>query len=284
MKFVEGQYDRDAAFDMIMAGPVDIAMGLDSLYLKIIRGSRGGSDVGNQTFMRAVLGMIYITAKNRPLTFDALHEFMAMSEGEKKFSKSTLRAVINDLKSVLYEDTSKGDAIRVCHPSLLDFIADKEKSEEFWTDPEILDNEMAIKCLTTMDQGLKFNICHLESSHCRNEDIKDLPQRIKKYVPETLDYSCSYWIDHVGTVDVEERRLMNKILGGLKVLYWVEVLSLNRELQKCIPKLQYLLKINQVSRCAFSWKGTILIKIRMIKLLQLLWQTCISLCHFSTNQ
>ena len=106
---------------------------------------------------------------------------------------------------------------------------------------------MAIKCLTTMDEGLKFNICHLESSRVRNEDVEDLPQRIKEFISEILQYSCSYWIDHVGTVDSEEHRLMNKIFGGLKVLYWIEVLSLLCELQKCIPKLQYLLRINKVN-------------------------------------
>jgi hypothetical protein len=48
-----------------------------------------------------------------------------------------------------------------------------------------------------MKAGLQFNICNLETSHLQNDDVHDLAERVKKYVPEHLLYACRFWGDHL---------------------------------------------------------------------------------------
>lgn len=53
-------------------------------------------------------------------------------------SKETLVSVINHLRSTLYEDTTKENVIRACHPSFLDFSEDRERSNVYWINVEQL--------------------------------------------------------------------------------------------------------------------------------------------------
>lgn len=236
MKYVRGRRDKDSAMKLILSGKAATAeASLDDLYRKVIEGS--GSDKDDLALTKAVLGVICITARNRPLSIDGLYDFIQGS-GES-VSKETLEDIINHLRSVLYEDTTKERVIRVCHPSFLDFLENHERSRDYWTNAEQLHATMIETSLNLMRMGLRFNICNLKTSYIANKDVTDLPQKIKDNIPESLIYSCMYWTTHLtkanrATVEV----LVLEFFQHLKAVYWIEVLSLVDGLRIGLSALQ----------------------------------------------
>ena len=83
-----------------------------------------------------------------------------------------------------------------------------------------------------MRDELKFNICELESSYCRNEEIPDLNDRISRFIPEALQYSSLFWTNHLddlgsstsGNSDV--KFAVSSFVTSTKFLFWLEALSL----------------------------------------------------------
>lgn len=244
--FVADEYDVNEALDAILAGSGDdeSKSSLDSLYKTVIQTTRGGKGRRNMSFLKAVLGTIRATAKNKPLSIDGLYDFMPPGLG---IEKDVLGSILKDLRSVLYEDASKGNVIRVCHPSFLDFLENHGRCGEYWTNPDQIDQTMAEKCLNIMRAGLRFNICDLKSSYVANEGIPDLQQRVHAHIPESLQYSCLYWTTYFIRADrktVDE--LVSDFFRGLQVLYWLEVLSLIGDLRNGLNALEVIADIYHV--------------------------------------
>lgn len=249
MRFIRGQYDQEYAIEMILSGQTDSdpTTALDSLYTKVIQTSRGGSDNLNLSAMKAVLGIIHITARNKPLSLDALYDFMPALDGGRRISMQTLRSIVDDLRSVLYEDTSKNNIIRVCHPSFLDFLENHARSGNYWTNPEQLHQMMIEKYLNLMRSKLKFNICGLETSYLANSDVQNLEERIRINISESLHYSCLYWLAHYTSINSPAvEGLAMSFFGSLQVLYWLEALSLTKDLDKGVQTLQSAAEVYKV--------------------------------------
>lgn len=224
MKYVRNRLDKDDAMRHILSGKAATAeASLDTLYRKVIESS--ASDNDDLALTKTILGIVSITARNRPLSADGLYDFLQGTG--RKVSKGILVAVINRLRSVLYEDDSKGNAIRVCHPSFLNFLEDQQRSGAYCASAEQMHAAMVEISMSLMKSKLRFNICSLGSSSIANKDVSDLPQKIKDNISESLLYSCLYWATHLteanlSTIEV----LVSEIFQSLKAIYWVEVLSL----------------------------------------------------------
>lgn len=224
IKYTRGQLDMDNAMMLVLSGNgASAEANLDDLYMKVIESSGSGDD--NVMLKKAVLGIVLITARNRPLSIGGLHDFLQGTS--RKVSKGTLVAVINHLRSVLYEDVSKGNVIRVCHPSFLDFLEYRQRSGVYWTSVDQLHAAMLETSINLMKTNLRFNICGLRTSYTANKDVNDLSQKINDNIPESLAYSCLYWATHLTEANrLTIVALVSEFFRCLKAVYWVEVLSL----------------------------------------------------------
>ena len=89
-------------------------------------------------------------------------------------------------------------------------------------------------CFRVMRQKLKFNICELESSYLRNDEVKDLAHRINTRIGDSLLYACRFWAAHLQDVMANEYD-RNALTGELqdflyiRLLFWLEVMSLADE-------------------------------------------------------
>lgn len=236
MSYVRGRRDKDSAMRLILSGKAATAEeSLDDLYRKVIENS--SSDKDDLALTKAVLGIVFITARNRPLSMEGLYDFLQGSS--EHVSKGILEDVINHLRSVLYEDTFNGNAIRVCHPSFLDFLENRERSGLYWMSVEELHKTMVETSINLMKMKLRFNICGLETSYIANKEVDDMPQKIKESIPESLVYSCLYWTTHFTEANREAAEaLVSEFFQCLKVVYWVEVLSLVGGLMNGLDALQ----------------------------------------------
>lgn len=246
MNFVRNQIDKQYAMEALLEGQsADAERNLDALYVTVIRS--GSSEGMNVDLKRAFLGIVRITAKNQPLSISALCDFMPTLGSQRRIESSTLRAAFDLLRSVLYEDASKGDVVRVCHPSFLDFLESSQRCKEYWTNSEQLHQAMIAKCFNIMRAGLMFNICALESSYIANTNVPDLRQHIKDKIAESLQYSCLYWVTHFTEVDrATVDPLVAEFFGGLRVLYWLEALSIVGGLKKGLDVLGTVISLYEV--------------------------------------
>ena len=220
--------------------------GVDELYLRVLHKVAGESP-DYRDAVKSFVGSIYVTSRNRSLPCNGLHAFIPTTDPDIFFTPEDIAELRSKLAAVIFVDPVT-DALRVCHPSFLDFISTQARSQEFWTDPEMLDTMMAQRCLAILNAGLKFNICGLESSHQRNDEIPGLKERIS----EELQYSAVYWLDHLsqcsGTRD-GKLKVACYFLYHAKLFYWLEVMSVLCEVNTAVQILQKLVVMSKVGGC-----------------------------------
>ncbi|KAH9172517.1 hypothetical protein EDB89DRAFT_2229320 [Lactarius sanguifluus] len=212
--------------------------GVDGLYLRILR-SVAGNSLDYRDAVKNFVGSVYVTSRNRSLPCKGLHAFIPTSDPDIPVTPEDVDDLRSKLAAVITVDPET-EALHVCHPSFLDFVETQARSQEFWMKPEALDTMMARRCFDIMKANLKFNICGLESSHRRHDEIPDLKLRI----PQELQYSAVYWLDHLfrsgGSHDVKLQDA-HEFLYHERLFYWLEVLSVISEVNAATKTLQNLM-------------------------------------------
>ncbi|KAI5117482.1 hypothetical protein M0805_003363 [Coniferiporia weirii] len=222
---------------------------LDQVYTFLVQGAF--ETVGNAQIVQAVLSVIACTSTTRQLSNKEIMSFMHAAGWV--ISSGLLNTIVDSLQAVLYKDISKGESICVHYPSFSNFVYNQ--SQECWA----VSGEpiMARECLKIMISELKFNICGLESSHVANDDISDLENRVTQCISLELQYSCLYWMKHLSScnLNVNEQSLQDLLSGflhGPRVLYWLECLSMMRELKSGIDILVQCTEYFKKSSKAFA--------------------------------
>lgn len=216
---------------------------LDALYTTVLdKVSKGDREL---SVVKKMLGIIRVTSKRSPLTFDGLVDFIQSDEHD--WDRASLRKILDDFKAVLYEDVAKGGIIRASHPSFIDFLDDRERCDLYWTNAEDVDRIMLKQCLFLMRKMLKFNICELETSFVANKNIPGLEEKVRRNIPESLKYSCLHWGTYCAKGDrATAYELIMDFFSSAQVLYWLEVLSLVGNLKNGLAALQHVMIVYEV--------------------------------------
>jgi hypothetical protein len=125
------------------------------------------------------------------------------------------------------------DVLRFNHQSFVDFLTDVMQCPMAYLIDLAMQNQvLALGSLQAMN-GLRFNICEIETSYVRNDDIVGLAERVKKTISTPLAYSCLFWAEHVRATAFS-LELLRKVKEFMRAhfLYWLEVLSLVKEVSK----------------------------------------------------
>ncbi|KAI9432253.1 WD40 repeat-like protein [Lactarius indigo] len=226
--------------------------GVDELYLRVLRNVAGNS-LDSQDAVKRFIGSIYVTSRYQSPPWKALHAFVPTSDPDIPVTPEDVDDLRNKLSAVITVDP-KTEALRVCHPSFLDFVETQARSQEFWTKPSALDTMMAQRCFDIMKTGLKFNICGLESSRRRHDEIPDLKQRI----PQELRYSAVYWLDHLFRSDGSHDAKLKDARDFLyheRLFYWLEVLSIISEVNAAAQTLRKLVTAARSQRSSSEFYG-----------------------------
>ncbi|KAG8700608.1 hypothetical protein FRC08_004606 [Ceratobasidium sp. 394] len=238
--------DPGSSLDQILAGrqPQDAKTALNAIYKTALdeglKNTNGGAKV-----VQLCVGAIILAGSRRPLPDAALAAMLS-----KHIKPHELSWVINRLGSVLYRDDLS--AVRALHQSFSDYMMGKDCPEQYRIDPSAQNAELAASCLQVMLQGLRFNICGLEDSFKMNRDVDDLQTRIDTYIRPELIYSCVYWTSHLvvppfTSISSTTTELLDALLCGQHLLYWIEVLSLTDELHATMWGMDQL--INWIDVC-----------------------------------
>ncbi|KAG8704494.1 hypothetical protein FRC08_002201 [Ceratobasidium sp. 394] len=206
---------------------------LDNLYTTAIK-TRPENEV-DEDFddVLRCLGAVIVTATRTPLSIPSLAQLL-----RGRISERALNYSIQRLSSVLYIDGKRDNAVRVSHPSFMDYIIDYSRSKELCVDLEKQNTMIAECCLETMTKELRFNICDLETSHLLNQEVSGLDARIRDAIGGHLSYSCIYWTNHFVVARKQPMDdLLRAFLFELQLLYWIEALSLLGKLSVALSSL-----------------------------------------------
>ena len=206
--------------EITLHGVGDARTLLDKMYTTFLKDLAQGSPLDKfRSVMRQILW------SKEPLsisTLDSMHH---------KFTREDdhfpVGIILSYMAPFLTGTTDVSTPVRPMHASFYDFLLDKRWSGEFFINKADVHHQLALSSLCVMRDGLRFNICGLETSYVRNSAVADLEMKIEKNIPLHLLYSCRFWATHLhdSTFDTG---LVNHVMGfvtGKNILFWMEVLG-----------------------------------------------------------
>jgi hypothetical protein len=204
---------------------------LDELYKDVLEGYF--KDQEARDLFRSVVGQLITSIE--PLTIRSLITLRQHASYNKR-SDAAVTGLLRRLGSLLSNVNSSDNSLPIIplHTSFRDFLTDKDKSGDFYVGVRDFHHQLVYSCLNLLLDpldGLKFNICKLETSYLANDDVEDLNTRVNQHIPPALLYACRFWDDHLKHTDFK-MGLMGKVktLFKEKFLFWLEALSLTRNI------------------------------------------------------
>jgi hypothetical protein len=210
---------------------------VDLLYLQVLKTSvEGRADAFElcDRFQKIVGAIILL---QNPLSISALAQLLGHDEAD-------LEGALTPLHSLLDVPSNYDQPVRIFHPSFRDFLLIKERCQDarFIVSEGRTHAQLACYYLGIMIQHLKRNICGINDDIVLNSEIPNLKSRLRDCVPPALLYACQYWGDHLSQ-SANNTELQNQLVermsefASTKLLYWIEVLSLEGRFPLCISNL-----------------------------------------------
>ena len=202
---------------------------LDAVYMTVLENfDMDDEDVRNN--FRSVMGQIL--GAFEPLSIEALDTLRVF--GGVDF-KTSVFDIVKEMGSLLSNIPPPGlsSLVAPVHTSFRDFLVDPNRSGKFYVDVDAARGQLAYATLRTMQTMLHFNICDIETSHCLNNEVPDLDNRIEAFIPSVLSYACRFWADHLVQVSNLDTELFSCLrdLMEMRFLFWLEVLSVRGEME-----------------------------------------------------
>ncbi|KIN98727.1 hypothetical protein M404DRAFT_61478, partial [Pisolithus tinctorius Marx 270] len=195
---------------------------LDAMYQVILEDSIP-KDGAMLTRFRSV--MQQVMSAHEPLHLNTLNKMRShFPNNEDHYD---VIAVLQSMTPLFGGITDRSSPVRPLHASFYDFLMDRSRSGVYFIDTSD-GKSMAFATLQILRDDLRFNICGLESSYLANAEVPDLSKRIKENIPHHLSYSSRFWTQHLEKTafDLALGVLVKAIVGGEKILFWLEILSL----------------------------------------------------------
>ena len=153
--------------------------------------------------------------------------------------------ICRGLRSVL----GTGYPLRFVHQSFVDFLMDFEGCHpSFLFRSNIQSRTLLLGSLRIMRNELEFNICKLETSHIIHDEIPDLKERVNENISVHLQYACRFWTEHINKCDFDDEITQEVEFFMInEFLYWLEVMSVLREVNRVGQGLRSVITWSKVS-------------------------------------
>lgn len=228
---------------------------LDNMYLQILRqvinenhDEKTRIELGNR--FRKVVGSIVVSFD--VLSISALERLLCIDSFE-------MDLILNPLHSVLNISKNRETPIRLLHPSFRDFLLDRDRCRDvhFWVDEQEAHINLVQDCLRLLSNTLKRNICNLDSSGPLTDEMRT--DQVDSYLPESVQYACLYWTDHLEEIDFDRRNEAGLHDDGhvhlffqKHFLHWLEALGLLGGLYVVEESIETLESLFNVDNSVFS--------------------------------
>ena len=250
---MDGYHPKEQLSIILSSGSYEKAdAALDALYATALESAGRWDSKEFSADFRSVVGTVL--AGRIPLSEAMIDQLLGLGGG------NSTKMILARLGCLL--SSTSGQPVRTLHASFADYLTDPARSgkKPWMIDLSLVNDALARGCLRLMKAGLHFNICGLETSYLRNEDVTNLPQLIEMAIPAQLSYACQFWGDHVQTAPRSEV-LCSEMTDFMRsrFLYWLEVLSLIDHVPLATPALLKTIRWIKVSRvlrkdATLSWR------------------------------
>ncbi|KAI0027259.1 hypothetical protein K488DRAFT_32940, partial [Vararia minispora EC-137] len=241
---------RTERINMIIRGEMGTALDkLDSLYFTILSDRFPDPDDTSARRFRFVMSMILGCIDPPGLSQDSLTVFAQFTPPDPQAAiqdiqpKELIQGVIHGLGSLIsnVDDRNSHLPLSLLHQSIREFLTSERRSGVYFVDISNIHNTLSHACLKILldsGEGLRFNICDLETSHRRNTDIPDLDSIVQKHIPGHLRYASLNWDLHLirAPCTAEFGTQVKRLLKD-KLLFWLEILSLTGHMKYAVQAL-----------------------------------------------
>ncbi|KZP05641.1 WD40 repeat-like protein [Athelia psychrophila] len=213
--------------------------GLDNLYIEILSQTFDINDERVMSRFKRIFGGILVAKE--PLSMQAHAALQHIGEDE-----DYVQMIVQPLGSLLHGTAHSDTPILALHASFFDFLKDEERSKAFFVGPTDLEQRFVLACLGVLKNELRFNICDLPTSHVHNADVPDLPDCLGRFISPHLLYACRFLGTHLDAAPYEIR--IREELGVFlheKLLFWLEVLSLTKQMNLATKILTSIAQWNE---------------------------------------
>ncbi|KAG8755155.1 hypothetical protein FRC12_010980 [Ceratobasidium sp. 428] len=193
------------------------------IYTSIIQGiiDQNSFDDIKQSQMTLVLRAV--AHADEPLSINDLADLLRIDAGD------LVHIMLAPLWSLL-QSSLEGGRVAVHHKSFSDYILDRQTSGELPGSAQEWSIRLVISCLDQIKAvNPPYNICKLQSSYLKDEDVPDIEERVNGAISQELLNACRQWGTYMisgGPSDVVMNAL-NEFLST-RLLLWMEILNLKR--------------------------------------------------------
>ena len=208
--------------------------GLDRLYHEILKEAFEEADADDNAEIfqrfRAIVGTIVLLTE--PVSRSSLGSLLASDVNEVSSRLRHLHALL----AIPDDDQSH---VLILHKSFPDFLTDplRCRDHRFFIHPSSQHRDISLSCFALMESNLRRNMCGIPP-YASDGDVSDLPELRKVFIGDGLEYACRFWAHHGTSVTVEDEveTVLSRLLEFLKTkfLYWVEVLSISKDLGRSL--------------------------------------------------
>jgi hypothetical protein len=204
---------------------------LDGLYSHILLQASRPFTHANSEDHDLRFTLVALVLAQQPLTADGLGVVAGVDQ-------DTCHECLRRISALLDHEHDTDEPVQLMHLSFPDFLLDPLRCSDlpFYVVNVSSDHLwMAERCLALMTGHLRYDICHIGDPSLLNTEVINLQERRKKYIPDSLQYACCFWMIH-WLKHIRTARSQAQIPAGLEVfcaqhlLHWIEVLSLTGHL------------------------------------------------------
>ena len=240
VRFLEKGFPEKQLTDILSGNFREDGDRIDNVYRQILHLSFQNARADVLLAFKRVVGTILLA--KIPLHRNDLYHLLGPLE-----NKSFIDFILERLSSVI--SSQKADhPIHIIHLSFREFMCDPNRCDNtFSIDTSTHSQVMTLACFRTMNAGLRFNMCRIKTSYLPNDKL-DLGPRIKEAIPRHLSYSCLFGAEHLqaSAFDVEILQEVRTFMYT-RLLFWLEVLSLLKEVKTALRALQFIYGWSRVS-------------------------------------
>ena len=199
---------------------------LDDLYRVALTHPFESYDENELNVVQSILGAIVVAREQ--LTDEQLGQLLRLEIWHVQEVLSRLQPLLRG---------GHGQPVHVLHTSFTDFLCDPERPHDSRWHISTPHHHLGLAsaCFIVMQEGLKFNICGIETSYYRNKEIEGIQERVDRAIPPVLMYACRNWVDHLefGSVSASGLHPLSDVVMDFinhRFLYWIEVFSLKGQM------------------------------------------------------
>ncbi|KAG8942641.1 hypothetical protein FRC03_002970 [Tulasnella sp. 419] len=153
-----------------------------------------------------------------------------------QWEEDTVEPTLGPFHSVI-SISSDTTPIHVFHKSFPDFLTDKQRIGDSWFHIDLKEHHtrLALLCLTHMNTSLRRDMCDVGNGLVSELDVETI---LQTKVEGHVLYACRYWAAHLKeAVWTDELGAALKYFCEHRILYWLEILCLDRKLGSAILAL-----------------------------------------------